>query len=283
MTYLNVDIKKMQYTDPPHLVQNTLLRTLLGLPPIKGNCVVIEDLQIPIHKEEVISLVGPSGVGKTTLLRILAGLETRFEGRVALGDKPIKGPSRRIQVVFQDNCLLPWLDVEGNIAFAVKDGNAASRAQKATEWIKKVGLSEKAKAFPKTLSGGQASRVAFARAFIDPPEVLLLDEPFRALDTITKEGLQDLLIQFADEPNTTIVLVSHSIDDAVFLSDRVIALAGSPLRILEEFPIALPRPRKRDDKDIFELALKVKGALRAACSEPAVKNSDPRGCHGSGR
>lgn len=146
-------------------------------------------------------------------------------------------------------------------------------AQKTKDLLDKVLLCDKAKAFPKTLSGGEASRVAFARAFIAPPEVLLLDEPFRAVDTITKEGLQDLLIQFADLPNTTIVLVSHSIDDAVFLSDRVIALAGSPprattpgspLHILEEFPVALRRPRKRDDKYIFELAQKVKAKLRAA-------------------
>lgn len=264
MTYLVVDIKKMQYSDSPHIVQNSFLRRLFGLSPIKQNCVVIDKLRIPIEKEDVISLVGPSGVGKTTLLRIVAGLETRFEGEVFLGGKRVEGPSRRIQVVFQDNCLLPWLNVEGNIAFAIKDGNNMMRAQKTMDWIKKVGLNEKVKAFPKTLSGGEASRVAFARAFIDPPEVLLLDEPFRALDSITKEGLQDLLIQFADAPNTTIVLVSHSIDDAVFLSDRVIALAGSPLRIHREFRVDVPRPRKRDEKRIFELAQEIKVALRSA-------------------
>lgn len=167
-------------------------------------------------------------------------------------------------MVFQDNCLLPWRTVEGNISFAVRKEDLASHSSKTAEWINKVGLIEKAKDFPKTLSGGQASRVAFARSFIAPPEVLLLDEPFRALDTITKEGLQDLLIEFADAPNTTIILVSHSIDDAVFLSDRVIALAGPPLHILEEFEIPLPRPRRREDKKIFELASNVKLALRNA-------------------
>ncbi len=273
MTYLEVKIDKMQYSDTPHFVQNRGLRKFLGLAPIKKNRVLIEDLAIHVEKEEVISFVGPSGVGKSTLLRILAGLETRFDGNVNLGGKSIKSPSRRIQVVFQDNCLLPWLDVEGNIAFAIRDGDHTTREQKTREWVENVRLSDKAKAFPKTLSGGEASRVAFARVFIAPPEVLLLDEPFRAVDTITKEGLQDLLIQFADKPNTTIVLVSHSIDDAVFLSDRVIALAGSPptpttpacpLHILEEFPVTLTRPRERKNKEIFELAERVKEKLRAA-------------------
>ncbi len=159
------------------------------------------------------------------------------------------------------------MDVEGNIAFAIKDEDQAKRKQLTMHWMDKVRLRDKANAFPKTLSGGEASRVAFARAFIAPPEVLLLDEPFRALDTITKEVLQDLLIEFADEPNTTIILVSHSIDDAVFLSDRVIVLGGSPLRILEEFPVALPRPRKRDNTEIFKLAERVKKRLRDAAGQ----------------
>jgi len=194
-------------------------------------------------------------------------LETRFDGKVSLLGEAITSPSRRIQVVFQDNCLFPWLDVEGNIAFAIKDEDQAKRKQLTMHWMDKVRLRDKANAFPKTLSGGEASRVAFARAFIAPPEVLLLDEPFRALDTITKEVLQDLLIEFADEPNTTIILVSHSIDDAVFLSDRVIVLGGSPLRILEEFPVALPRPRKRDNTEIFKLAERVKKRLRDAAGQ----------------
>ncbi len=273
MTYLKVEIKKMQYLDTPNFVQSAWLREFLGLPPIKHNRVVIEDLTIDVQKEDVISLVGPSGVGKSTLLRILAGLETRFEGEVSLRGEAIGSASRRIQVVFQDNCLLPWLDVEGNIAFAIKGEGRTTRVQKTRDWIDKVGLSDKAKAFPKTLSGGEASRVAFARAFIDPPEVLLLDEPFRALDTITKEGLQHLLIQFADEPNTTIVLVSHSIDDAVFLSNRVIALGGPPLHILEEFRVALPRPREHENKDIIDLTRKVKDVLRTASSQPAPGGS----------
>src|SRR2546425_6263343 len=253
----------MQYLVTPH----GALREFLGFSVIKKNRVLIENLTIHVKKEDVISLVGLSGVGKSTLLRILAGLETRFVGKVSLVGEAIRSPSRRIQIVFQDNCLLPWLDVEGNIAFAIKAEDQAKRKQLTMHWIDNVGLRDKAKAFPKTLSGGEASRVAFARAFIAPPEVLLLDEPFRALDTITKEGLQDLLIQFADEPNTTIILVSHSIDDAVFLSDRVIVLAGYPLCILEEFPVAIPRPRKRDNPVIFELAAQVKKRLRDAAGQ----------------
>jgi ABC-type nitrate/sulfonate/bicarbonate transport system ATPase subunit len=271
VTYLDVKIEKMQFRDTTHFVKNPMVRKFLRRPSIKPHPVLIDNLEIHVEKEEIVSLVGPSGVGKSTLLRILAGLEKRYEGHVALDGKIITGPSRRIQVVFQDNCLLPWLDVEGNIAFALRVDDSATCIRETKTWLNKVGLNDKAKAFPKTLSGGQASRAAFARAFIAPPEVLLLDEPFRAVDTIAKEGLQDLLIEFADKPNTTIVLVSHSIDDAVFLSDRVIALAGSPptstapgspLHILEEFPVTLNRPRQRDDKDVFDLAQRIKAVLR---------------------
>jgi len=201
MTYLHVEIKKMQYLDTPHVIQSPSVRKFLGLPPIKENCVLIENLSIPVEKEEVVSLVGPSGVGKSTLLRILADWKLGSREGSILAATLFESPSRRIQVVFQDNCLLPWLDVEGNIAFAIKEEDRATRTQKTADWINKVGLSEKAKAFPKTLSGDKRGRVAFARAFIAPPEVLLSMTVPR-IGHYYKEGLQDLLIQFADEPNT---------------------------------------------------------------------------------
>jgi len=250
--------------DTPHLVQNATLRGILGLNKIKSHPILIENLTVFVEKGEIVSLVGPSGVGKSTLLRILAGLETSFVGRVNLDGKAIKEPSRKIQIVFQNNYLLPWLDVKGNIAFAIKDEDRMTCEQKTNNWIKKVQLDDMAQALPKTLSGGEASRVAFARAFIAPPELLLLDEPFSALDTITKEVLQQELIRFATETTTTVVLVSHSVDDAVFLSDRIIVLAGRPLRIFEEFPIRLKRPRDRQNEDLFKLSLRIKDSLRTA-------------------
>lgn len=264
MTYLDAEIQRMQFWDTPQFFKNAKLREFLRLKPIDPPTVLIDGLTIKAKKGEVVSLVGPSGVGKSTLLRILAGLETKFLGRVDLDGKAIKQPSRRIQIVFQNNYLLPWLDVKGNIAFALKDKEPTACAQKINNWINKVGLVKKAADLPKTLSGGEASRVAFARAFIAPPELLLLDEPFSALDTITKEGLQQELIRFATETATTVVLVSHSVDDAVFLSDRVIVLAGLPLRIFEEFSVKLKRPRDRENEELFKLALRIKEALRAA-------------------
>lgn len=264
MTYLDAEIRKMQFWDTPPFLKNARLRELLRLKSIEPPTVLINGLSIKADRGEIVSLVGPSGAGKSTLLRILAGLETNFVGEVNLGDKAINKPSRRIQIVFQNNYLLPWLDVKGNIAFALKDEEPKACAQKTNDWIKKVGLIKKAADLPKTLSGGEASRVAFARAFIAPPELLLLDEPFSALDTITKEVLQQELIRFASETATTVVLVSHSVDDAVFLSDRVIVLAGGPLHIYKEFSVHQKRPRNRENEELFKLALVIKDCLRIA-------------------
>lgn len=264
MTCLRAEVRTMQFADAPHVVRDPRLRKLFRLEPIEEHPPLIRNLTLQAEKSEVIFLLGPSGVGKSTLLRILAGLETQFDGDITLAGEAVKTPSRRIQVVFQDNSLLPWFDVERNIAFAVKDEDHRTFARKTTEWLQKVGLEDKAKSFPKTLSGGEASRVAFARAFISPPQLLLLDEPVRTLDEITIEDLQNKLLQFAQESATTVILVSHSIDDAIFLSDRVIVLAGRPLRILKELQVPSKRPRERENKDTFELALKVKAALRDA-------------------
>jgi len=262
MMNFEASIERMQFSDTPHTLQSPKLRKLFRLQPIKQNPVLIQDLTLKAARGEIISLVGESGAGKTTLLRILAGLETQFVGHVKLGGECVKRPSRRIQIVFQDNKLLPWLNVEGNVAFAIANDDRTTREEKTRAWLKKVGLSDKAKALPKNLAGGEASRVAFARTFVDPPTILLLDEPFRALDAIIKLELQDELLAFARLLSTTVLLVSHSIDDAVFLGDRVIVLAKDPLRIFREFQVPSSRPRERGDSALVTLSTQVLEALR---------------------
>lgn len=260
--YLQATITKMQFKDDPHIVRHEGLRRLLCLKPIAQHPVLIEGLSLKVSQGEVVSLVGTSGAGKTQLLRVLAGLERRFEGQVLLDSQPVTQPSRRIQVVFQDNRLLPWLNVRRNIAFAAENLKRVERAPLVKEWIKKARLESKEEAYPKNLSGGEESRVAFARVFIEPPQVLLLDEPFRALDVLTKQGLQDELLRFITEWNTTVVLVSHSVEDAVLLSDRVVVLKRNPLRIHKEFSVNHARPRKRGDVGLFAVTTQVNEALR---------------------
>jgi sulfonate transport system ATP-binding protein len=264
MMYLHAKIKKMQFTDDARIVRNERLRTLLRLKPMKKHPVLIEDLELNVSEGEVVALVGTSGAGKTTLLRILAGLENRFTGDVHLNSHQVTKPSRAIQVVFQDNRLLPWFSVRRNIAFAAENFERSERIQRINRWLKMVNLESHEKVIPKNLSGGEESRVAFARVFIEPPKVLLLDEPFRALDAMTKHGLQDELLAFIAENKTTVILVSHSVDDAVFVSDRVIVLKSDPLRVHQEFPINKDRPRMRGDSELVSIATQVTQSLYQA-------------------
>ncbi|MBP7949399.1 MAG: ATP-binding cassette domain-containing protein [Verrucomicrobiales bacterium] len=264
MSYLHARVEKMQFTDDAHIVRHEGLRRLLLLKPMKKHPVLIENVELKVAESEVVALVGASGAGKTTLLRIMAGLESRFAGHVSLDSQPVTKPSRKIQVVFQDNRLLPWFNVRRNIAFAAEDLEKADRVEHVNKWVKKVGLDSRAKAIPKNLSGGEESRVAFARVFIEPPKALLLDEPFRALDAMTKYGLQAELLEFIAENGTTVVFVSHSIDDAVLLSDRVIVLKRDPLAIHQEFVVSQTRPRGREDAGLVSVSTQVYQALNEA-------------------
>ena len=252
----------MRFPDDPYVVRYLALRRLLCLKPIIQNPVLIEDMKLEIRKSEFISFIGASGAGKTTLLRILAGLETRFEGKVTLNNEPITRPTRKIQIVFQDNRLLPWFKVRRNIAFAAANLDRKTRNTRINEWLRNVGLDRRAKTFPKNLSGGEENRAAFARVFVEPPDVLLLDEPFRALDAVTKFELQEKLLKFVAENKTTVVLVSHSIDDAVFMSDRVLVLSQWPLRLYREFVVPKSRPRDRGNAELVRLSTKVADALK---------------------
>ena len=206
---------------------------------------VIDDMAFTLDRHEIVSLVGPSGCGKSTLLRIISGLDKKYQGQVLINDKPPHVHSPDVGFVFQEPRLLPWLTVAQNVGFDQGEKGATSELTK--ELLAEVGLSDFANAYPKELSGGMAQRAAIARGLFTHPDLLLLDEPFSAVDALTRMRLQDLLLSIATKHQTTILLVTHDVQEAAFLSDRVLILASNPGRIVGEVDITLPRPRDRNN------------------------------------
>lgn len=206
---------------------------------------VLEELDLRVAEREIVAIVGPNGCGKSTLLRVVSGLLPPDRGSVLAFDSTVAGPEPRIGLVFQEPRLLPWRDVLGNVAFPLELAGVRRREReaKAREALRLTGLETFAGAFPDQLSGGMAQRAALARALAPEPDVLLLDEPFSALDAMTRERLDDELLGLWRETGTTIVLVTHSISEAVFLSDRVVVMSQRPGRIVAEVPVDVPRPR----------------------------------------
>jgi sulfonate transport system ATP-binding protein len=210
-----------------------------------GARTVLRGLNLQIASGQIVSLVGASGCGKSTLLRLIAGLETRFDGEIRLAGQPVRGWSPDIGLIFQEPRLLPWLDVAANIGFDAKPRRVGEPRVQAL--IHEVGLEGHADALPKSLSGGQAQRAALARGLLRNPRLLLLDEPFSAVDAFTRMKLQDLLLRLAAVHATTVLLVTHDLDEALFLSDRVLVLGseGEPIRL--DLTVSQPQPRRRDD------------------------------------
>lgn len=231
-------------------------------PESKNPSELIKDFTLIVTAGKFISLLGPSGAGKTTLLRIIAGMERRFEGSVTLGDKLVVKPSRRIQIVFQDNRLLPWKTVAENIGFAAPRSSRKLGKEPIQKWIENVGLTAQKDSWPKDLSGGQERRVSFARAFIDPPDILLLDEPFHNLDFITRLDLHGVLLNRLDTNPITVIMVSHNIDDALLLSDTVYLLSQSPLRIAKVFSVPFKKPRDRNSEEFHDLSVEIESILK---------------------
>lgn len=211
---------------------------------------VLDSLDLSIRDGEFVSLVGASGSGKTTLLRILDGLEPPSHGQVLLDGQPVTQPSEKIGFVFQQDSLLPWRSVLENVRFGL-EATSMSReesTERAREMIQLVGLSGSERQLPKELSGGMRQRVNLARALALDPELLLMDEPFAALDAQTREVMQTELLKIWATRRKSVVFVTHQIDEAVILSDRVIVLGSNPGRIREEILIDIPRPRGLDVK-----------------------------------
>ncbi len=234
--------------------------------------VALDEITLGIRNREFATILGPSGCGKTTLLRIVAGLVKPSGGLVTLDGKVIGGPGRDRGMVFQSYTLFPWLTVKQNIQFGLELAGVerARQEQIAQEFVAKVGLKGFEQSYPKGLSGGMKQRVAIARALANNPDVLLLDEPFGALDAQTRSLMQELLTQVWEELHKTILFVTHDVEEAIFLSDRVFVMTARPGRLKAEIAIPLPRPRSYELKATAEF-LRLKMQALTLIREEAIK------------
>jgi NitT/TauT family transport system ATP-binding protein len=233
----------------------------------------LDRVTLNVNEGEFVCLVGPSGCGKSTLLNIIAGLESPDEGTVQTDGVPIRGPGRDRMVMFQDAALFPWLDVFSNVMFGLKLKPGLSNSEReevARYYLKLVGLDSFHRANLHELSGGMKQRAALARAMAPNPRILLMDEPFAALDALTREQLYGDLQRIWQERRKTIIFVTHNVREAVCLGDRVVLFSTHPGRIREEFKIALPRPRDINSVDLAEHATEIMRSLKGHLRESEV-------------
>lgn len=214
-----------------------------------GELTVLDSIDLAIAENEFVSLIGRSGCGKTTLLNIIAGLDAATSGRIAIGGRPVTGPGQGQGVVFQQHALFPWLTALGNVSFGFRKADLPreERRERSLELLRLVGLEAAANKYPREMSGGMQQRVSIARALALDPQILLMDEPFGALDELTRIELQQELLRIWQVRGKTVVFVTHSIDEALMLSDRIVLLAPNPGRIQRIFEVPMPRPRSRTE------------------------------------
>jgi len=226
---------------------------------------VLENINLDVKPGEFISIVGSSGCGKSTLLRLVVGLDDQYDGRILLDDHPVRGTSLDRGIVFQDHRLFPWLTVEQNIALGLENAQISVREklELVQEHINLVGLKGFENAYPHQLSGGMSQRAAIARGLVNRPEILLLDEPFGALDALTKVHLQKELQRIWQHEGITMILVTHDVEEAVFLGDRIVVMASRPGKIKHIVPVPLEHPRDRTHPEFVRIKHEVLDEISA--------------------
>ena len=227
---------------------------------------VLDNLDCIIESGQFFSIVGPSGCGKTTLLRIIAGLEKASEGQILLNGDAITDNDRRVGLVFQEFALFPWRTALQNIEIGLEINGVpkAERREEALKYVREFGLEGFENSYPKMLSGGMKQRVAIARTLISNPEVVLMDEPFGSLDSKSRIDMQNFLLDVWEQRKMTVVFVTHSVDEAVYLGDRVLVLGKRPSRIMETFDVEISRPRDRANPALLEMRERIFGLCARA-------------------
>ena len=221
----------------------------------------LDGISLTVSPGEILVVIGGSGSGKSTMLRAISGLDTPSQGRVVLDGMTITAPHEQIGIIFQEPRLLPWLRVADNVGFGLEQCPTAERNARVARALERVSLTDKARVWPRELSGGQAQRVAILRALVPRPQVLLLDEPFSALDAFTRADLQDHLLDLWADSKPTLIVVTHDVEEAIVLADRIMVMRPHPGRVHEEITCDLPRPRDRQSAAFDFVKRRVLAAL----------------------
>ena len=229
--------------------------------PDGGRTLALDTFDLSVGEHEIVSLVGTSGCGKSTLLRILSGLDHASGGAVTIGGVPVTGPNPDLAMVFQEPRLMPWLTVRENVRLALLDLPRQEQDRLIADVLAQVGLDRAAELLPRQLSGGMAQRVSIARALARHPKILLLDEPFSALDSFTRQKLQEHLLELWERARFTMVFVTHDLEEAAVLSDRIAVLRGHPGRLAKIVEVDLPRPRERSAEALQEIKREIVSEL----------------------
>jgi sulfonate transport system ATP-binding protein len=243
----------------------------------------LDGISLGVAPGEILVVIGGSGCGKSTMLRAISGLDTPTQGRVVFDGIVITEPHEEIGIIFQEPRLLPWLRVADNVGFGLEHYPREERRTRVAGALDRVGLTEKARVWPRELSGGQAQRVAIARALVPRPQVLLLDEPFSALDAFTRADLQDQLLDLWADTKPTLVMVTHDVEEAIVLADRIMVMRPHPGRVYEEIPCDLPRPRDRQSAAFDFVKRRVLAALDRSLDRAIVTDDgETRAAQGGG-
>ena len=243
----------MEMMQEPFVVVDNVGRTFTG----ENTVTALQDISFSLDKGDFLCIVGQSGCGKSTLMRIMAGIDPIHEGTVTINGEVVIQPDRTRGVVFQEARLLDWMNVKQNVGFALRTESKSEREALVDEYISLVGLEDFKKAYPRQLSGGMAQRVSIARALVNRPEVLFMDEPFGALDYMTKINMQNELLRIRGNNRMTVIFVTHDIDEAVYLSDRILVMAKNPGRVNKIIHNTLPFPRDRNSEEFLEVRKQV--------------------------